>query len=185
MPSMPLYLWNDPENKRYAESYFDTYPGVWRHGDWIQITPRGTAIIYGRSDSTLKRMGVRMGSSEIYSAVEEFPEIVDSLIVGFESADGVYHMPLFVVVKEGVELHEKLKTEINNKIRNNVSPRHVPDEIYAVTAIPRTLNDKKLEVPVKRILMGVPLKDAVNVDSMRNPASLQYFVDLSERYSSD
>jgi acetoacetyl-CoA synthetase len=123
-----------------------------------------------------------MGSSEIYSAVEELPEILDSLIVGFESTDGEYHMPLFVVVREGVEFDENLKMKINHKIRNSLSPRHVPDEIYTVVEIPKTLNDKKLEVPVKRILMGVPSEKAVNVDSMRNPDSIQFFVDLAKKF---
>ena len=182
MPSMPLFLWNDPDGERYSESYFDIYPGVWRHGDWIKITPEGSAIIYGRSDSTLKRMGVRMGSSEIYSAVEDLPEILDSLIIGYEPPGGGYYMPLFVVPAEGVSLDDALKQKINQKIRYSLSPRHVPDDIFSVPEIPRTLNNKKLEVPIKKILMGVPLEKAVNIDSMSNPRSFDYFLELSKKF---
>lgn len=181
MPSLPIYLWNDPENKRYIESYFEVFPGVWRHGDWVKITDRGSAVIAGRSDSTLKRMGVRMGSSEIYGVVDELPEIAESLIVGFENSKGKYIMPLFVVLKEGFEFNDALKNKIRNAIRNALSPRHVPDEIYEVMSVPKTLNSKRLEVPVKKILSGVPLEKAVNVDSMMNPESLKFFQDLSTR----
>jgi acetoacetyl-CoA synthetase len=183
MPSMPLYLWNDQEDQRYIESYFDVYPGVWRHGDWIRFNTDGSSVITGRSDSTLKRMGVRMGSSEIYSAVEDLPEVVDSLIVGYETTGGAYHMPLFIVLKKGIELDEALKTKINKKIRNTLSPRHVPDDIFSVSEVPRTLNNKKLEVPVKKILMGIPADKAVSIDSMTNPQSINYFVDMSKRFS--
>jgi len=178
MPSMPLCLWNDPENTRYRESYFEMFPGAWRHGDWIKITSRGSAVITGRSDSTLKRMGVRMGSSEIYGVVDEIPEVTDSLIVGFEDSKGRYLMPLFVELKEGLELDAALKDKIKTTIRRALSPRHVPDEVYAVPGIPRTLNGKKLEVPVKKILSGISAEKAVNVDSMMNPESLAFFEDL-------
>ncbi|MBC7106011.1 MAG: acetoacetate--CoA ligase, partial [Firmicutes bacterium] len=181
MPSMPLFFWNDPDNRRYLESYFDTYPGVWRHGDWIKITSRGSAVIYGRSDSTLNRMGVRMGSSEIYSAVEDLPEVQDSLVVGVELPGGGYFMPLFVVLREGVTLDEALKQKIREKIRTTLTPRHVPDEIFAVPEVPRTLNMKKLEVPVKKILMGVPVEKAVNVDSMSNPGAIAHYAELAAR----
>jgi acetoacetyl-CoA synthetase len=180
MPSMPLYLWNDPDNSRYIASYFDMYPGVWRHGDWVKFTSRGSGVILGRSDSTINRLGVRMGSSEIYSAVEDLPEVVDSLVIGFETSHGNYLMPLFVVLKDDVELNEDLKKMINTKIRNTLSPRHVPDEIYAIRGVPRTLNAKKLEVPVKKILSGVPVEKAVNVDSMANPDSISFFVELAK-----
>jgi acetoacetyl-CoA synthetase len=183
MPSMPLYLWNDPGNQRYIESYFDMYPGKWRHGDWVKITPRGSAVILGRSDSTINRMGVRMGSSEIYAAVEDLPEVIDSLVIGFESAEGKYLMPLFVVLEEGVELDRTLKTKINKKIRNTLSPRHVPDEIYAVSEVPKTLNEKKLEVPVKKILSGTPVEKAVNIDSMSNPESIEFFTKLAKEFN--
>jgi len=182
MPSMPLFLWNDPDNKRYLESYFDLYPGIWRHGDWIKFASRGSAVITGRSDSTLNRQGVRMGSSEIYSVVEDLPEIADSLIVGFEDSDGEYHMPLFVVLNEGAELDDTLKGKINKSIRTALSPRHVPDSIYAISEVPHTLNGKKLEVPVKKILAGFQTDKAVNVDSMANPGAISYFVDLSEKF---
>jgi acetoacetyl-CoA synthetase len=181
MPSMPLYLWNDPENKRYIESYFEMYPGKWRHGDWMKITPQGSGMILGRSDSTINRLGVRMGSSEIYAVVEDLPEIADSLVIGFESPRGKYLLPLFVVLEEGIDLDDALKGKINQKIRDALSPRHVPDEIYAVPAVPRTLNAKKLEVPVKKILAGMPVEKAVNKDSMSNPESIDFFIDLANQ----
>ncbi len=184
MPSMPLYLWNDSENKRYLESYFEMYPGVWRHGDWVKITERGGAVVLGRSDSTLKRMGVRMGSSEIYAAVEELPEIADSLVVGYNLPNGDYRMPLFVVLKAGAVFDEGMKEKIRKKIRSALSPRHVPDEILEVPEIPKTLNLKKLEVPVKKILSGMPVEKAVNIDSMSNPAAMDYFVEMAQRQDS-
>ncbi len=159
------------------------YPGVWRHGDWVKFTSRGGGVILGRSDSTINRLGVRMGSSEIYAAMEDLPEVVDSLVVGFDTADGNYMMPLFVVLKEGVELNEGLKKKINTKIRSTLSPRHVPDEIYAIADVPRTLNGKKLEVPVKKILTGIPVEKAVNVDSMGNPESIKFYVDFFGKMS--
>ena len=180
MPSMPLFFWNDKDNRRYLDSYFDMYPGVWRHGDWLKVTKRGTAIISGRSDSTLNRMGVRLGSSEIYSAVEELPEVVDSLIIGYEKEGGGYHMPLFVVLREGFVLDESLKAKIGHKLRTTLSPRHVPDDVFAIREVPRTLNGKKLEVPVKRLLQGVPVEKAVNLDSMANRESIGYFVELQK-----
>ncbi|MDQ7781402.1 MAG: acetoacetate--CoA ligase [Desulfomonilaceae bacterium] len=180
MPSMPLYLWNDPDNRRYKESYFEAYPGVWRHGDWVRITSGGSAVIVGRSDSTLKRMGVRMGSSEIYGVVDELPEVLESLIIGYEGPDGHYRMPLFVALKPGFEMNDELKTGIKNAIRKALSPRHVPDEVFAIAEVPKTLNAKKLEVPVKKILSGVPTELAVNVDSMSNPESLEFFVRMAE-----
>ena len=182
MPSMPLFLWNDPDNKRYLESYFDLYPGVWRHGDWIKFTSRGSAVILGRSDSTLNRQGIRMGSSEIYSVVEDLPEIADSLIVGFETGDGEYHMPLFVVLNEGATLDDALKGKINKSIRSALSPRHVPDSIFVISEVPHTLNGKKLEVPVKKILAGSPPEKAVNRDSMANPGSISFFLDLAKEF---
>jgi len=181
MPSMPLYFWNDPEGKRYRESYFEMYPGIWRHGDWVKITPRGSAVIYGRSDSTINRKGIRMGSSEIYRVVEDIPEVLDSLIIGVERAGGAYYMPLFVVLQPGVELDDALKTTIRNKIRANLSPHHVPDEIIAIPEVPRTLNGKKLEVPVKKLFMGAPLEKAISVDSMSNPQVMQYFIEFAKQ----
>ncbi|NQU04212.1 MAG: acetoacetate--CoA ligase [Syntrophaceae bacterium] len=180
IPSMPLYLWDDPDGQRYFKSYFEMYPGLWRHGDWVKVKPRGSAVIVGRSDSTLKRMGVRMGSGDFYSAVEALPEVVDSLIVGFDTAGGSYFMPLFVVTQDGMDLDVDLKVKIREKIRTALSPRHLPDEIYAIDEVPRTLNGKKLEVPVKKILMGFSLGESVNPDSMSNPKSMAYFLGLSK-----
>jgi acetoacetyl-CoA synthetase len=175
MPSMPLFFWNDPGGARYRESYFDTYPGVWRHGDWIKITPQGGAVIYGRSDSTINRGGVRMGTSEIYSAVEGVPEVLDSLVVDVDSL-----MPLFVVLREDAELGEELEDEIRRRIREHCSPRHVPDRIVQVPEVPRTLSGKKLEVPVKKILMGSPPESAASRDSLANPDALDHFVRLGD-----
>jgi acetoacetyl-CoA synthetase len=181
MPSMPLYLWNDAENQRYIDSYFTMYPGKWRHGDWIKITSGGSGVILGRSDSTINRRGVRMGSSEIYNTVEEMTEVLESLVVGFNLPEGEYFMPLFVVLKGDIKLDDTLKVKIRKKIRSNLSPRHVPDEIYSVPEIPRTLNAKKLEVPVKKILSGIPPEKALNVDSMSNPKSINYFLKLGQQ----
>jgi len=181
LPSMPLFFWNDPQEKRYRESYFDVYPGVWRHGDWVKITSSGSAVIYGRSDSTINRKGIRMGSSEIYRVVEDIPEILDSLVVGIERPGGNYYMPLFVVMKPGIELDNTLKAKIRDKIRTSLSPHHVPDEIFAIAEVPRTLNGKKLEVPIKKLFMGVPLEKAISVDSMSNPQAMQYFVEFVHR----
>ena len=181
MPSMPLYLWNDTDDKRYQESYFDMYPGNWRHGDWVKFTPEGSGIILGRSDSTINRFGVRMGSSEIYAAVEELPEVADSLVIGYTANEDDYRMPLFVVPAPDLSLDAALKQKINQKIRSALSPRHVPDEIYAIEEVPTTLNGKKLEVPVKKVLSGIPLEDAVNLDSMSNPQAMDYFVAMAEK----
>jgi acetoacetyl-CoA synthetase len=176
LPSMPLFFWNDPDNIRYQESYFSQYPGIWRHGDWIKITPRGSAIISGRSDSTINRMGIRMGSSEIYRVVESLPEVMDSLIVGVELPHGQYYMPLYVVLREGVMLDEALKARIRTALRTQISPHHVPDEIIEIPEVPRTLSGKKMEVPIKKLLMGVPIEKAASIDAMSNPGSLQYFI---------
>jgi acetoacetyl-CoA synthetase len=182
MPSMPLFFWNDPQGKRYRESYFEMYPGIWRHGDWIKITSRGSAIIYGRSDSTINRKGIRMGSSEIYRVVEDAPEVLDSLIIGVERPGGAYYMPLFVVLKPGFELDDSLKASIRARIRANLSPHHVPDEIIAIPEVPRTLNGKKLEVPVKKLFMGIPLEKAISIDSMSNPQVMQYFIEFARSH---
>jgi acetoacetyl-CoA synthetase len=183
LPSMPLHLWNDPDFERYRASYFDLYPGVWRHGDWIKITDRGSAVIQGRSDSTLNRLGVRIGTSEIYSAIESLPEVRDSLVIGLELPDGGYYMPLFVVLADGVELDDALEQRIKAAIRTNFSPRHVPDAIMAVPAIPRTLSDKKMEVPVKRLFMGVPLEKVANAGATKDPEAIAYFAELARRTS--
>ena len=180
MPSMPIYLWGDEDGSRLRESYFDFYPGVWRHGDWIKITSRGTAVIYGRSDSTINRGGVRMGTAEIYSAVLGLDEVVDALVIDMprEGTDG--WMPLFVVLREGESLDDSLIAEIRRRVREDCSPRHVPDEVRQIAEVPRTLSGKVLEVPVKRILMGTPADQAASRESLANPAALDYFVNLSE-----
>src|SRR6478672_1087403 len=179
MPSMPLYLWGDDDGSRYRASYFDVYPGVWRHGDWIEITWRGTAVIYGRSDSTINRQGVRMGTSEIYRAVQGIPEITDALVVDIPKPGTEGWMPLFVVLADGETLDDELVGEIKRRIRELCSPRHVPDAVYDIAEVPRTLSGKVLEVPVKRILTGTPPEQAASRDSLANPRSLDYFVELA------
>jgi len=179
MPSMPIYLWGDEDGSRYLESYFSVYPGVWRHGDWIELTSRGTAIIYGRSDSTINRGGVRMGTSELYRAVLALDEVVDALAVDVprEGTDG--WLSLFVVLRDGVELDDAILAELKRRVRDDCSPRHVPDEVRAVPEIPRTLSGKILEVPVKRILMGARPEDVASPDSLANPKALDYFALLA------
>lgn len=179
LPSMPVFLWNDPDFKRYRESYFDVYTGVWRHGDWIRITPEGSCVIYGRSDSTLNRGGVRMGTSEFYRVVEDIPEVADSLVVDTSRLGAEGRLLLFIVLREGAQLDDELRAGIRRALSQQLSPRHVPDEIHAVASIPRTLNGKKLEVPVKRVLAGVPVEKAASEDAMSNPESMQFFVDLA------
>jgi acetoacetyl-CoA synthetase len=180
MPSMPVRFWGDDEaQSRYRASYFEHYPGVWRHGDWIEITSRGTAVIYGRSDSTINRSGIRMGTSEIYRAVLGLDEIVDALVVDIPRPGTEGWMPLFVVLREGAKLDGDLRKEIARRIRSQCSPRHVPDEVFAIVEVPRTLSGKVLEVPVKRILMGTPSVQAASRDSLANPTSLDYFVELA------
>jgi len=185
MPSMPLFLWGDDDGSRLHESYFAMYPGVWRHGDWIRITRRGGAVIYGRSDSTINRMGVRMGTSEIYRAALAVDEVLDALVVDIPrpGSDGDSQaelwMSMFVVLREGVALDDELAAQIKRRIREDCSPRHVPNEIRQIEQVPRTLSGKVLEVPVKRILMGTPPEQAASVESLANPASLDYFVQLA------
>ena len=182
LPSMPLYFWNDPLGQRYRESYFATYPGIWRHGDWLQLTSRGSAIISGRSDSTINRKGIRMGSSEIYRVVEDFPEVVDSLVIGVELPAGGYYMPLFVVLKAGQLLSEELITKIKMKIRTTISPHYVPDTIIAIHEVPRTLSGKKLEVPVKKLFLGLPLEKIVSLDTLSNPHALDDFIRIAAQF---
>ncbi len=179
MPSMPLFLWNDPDGRRYRESYFERWPGTWRHGDWIEITDRGSAIITGRSDSTINRGGIRMGTSEIYRAVLAVDEVVDALVVDIPRPGTEGFMPLFVVLREGAALTDDLVARIRSRIREDCSPRHVPDEIHAVAEVPRTLSGKVLEVPVKRILSGESPEKAASKDSLANPAALEPFVELA------
>ncbi|MGV0660967.1 AMP-binding enzyme, partial [Mycolicibacterium pulveris] len=154
MPSMPIRFWNDDDGSRYHSAYFETYPGVWRHGDWITITERGSIVVHGRSDSTLNRHGIRMGSADIYQAVERIPEIAEALVIGAEQPDGGYWMPLFVVLARDAELTDELRDRIKNTIRTEVSPRHVPDEIIVAPGVPHTRTGKKLEVPIKKLFQG-------------------------------
>ncbi len=179
MPSMPVFFWGDPDGSRYRGSYFEHYPGVWRHGDWIEITSRGTAIIYGRSDSTINRSGIRMGTSEIYRAVLDVDAVLDALVVDVPRPGTEGWMPLFVVLREGAELDDALRKEIARRVRERCSPRHVPDEVFQIAEVPRTLSGKVLEVPVKRILMGTPPEQAASRDSLANPAALDWFVELA------
>jgi acetoacetyl-CoA synthetase len=176
LPSMPVCFWGDPDGSRLHDAYFAMYPGVWRHGDWIEMTSRGTAIITGRSDSTINRGGVRMGTSEIYGAVLALDEIVDALVVDVPRAGAESWMALFVVLRPGAELDEALRRAIARRVREDCSPRHVPDDVFAVAEVPRTLSGKLLEVPVKRILSGTPPEQAASRDSLLNPAALDWFV---------
>jgi len=178
IPSMPIYFWNDLDGSRYKESYFEMYPGVWRHGDWIKILPDGSSIIYGRSDSTLNRGGVRTGTSEFYRIVEDLPQVMDSLIVDTGHLGQEGKLILFIVLAEQSELDESLIDKIRKGLRKELSPRHVPDQIYAVPQIPKTLNGKKLEVPVKKILAGVPIGQAINKDAMADPLALEHIEGL-------
>jgi len=182
MPSMPVFFWGDESGERLRDSYFSMYPGVWRHGDWIRITPRGGAVIYGRSDSTINRQGVRMGTSEIYRAAHAVDEVLDALVVDIpaRAGDGELRMLLFVVLAEGVVLDDDLVARIKQRIREDCSPRHVPNEILQIDRVPRTLSGKVLEVPVKRILMGVAPQEAASVDSLADPGSLDYFAELAK-----
>lgn len=180
MPSMPIYFWNDAGDQRYVSSYFELFEGIWRHGDWIRITPRNGLVIYGRSDATLNRGGVRIGTSEVYRAVDKITTVEDSLIICLEKEGGEYYMPLFVKLQKGVTLSEDLTREIKQAIRNEYTPRHVPDEIIAVADIPYTISGKKTESPVKKILMGQPLERAVNKDALRNPQAMDFFIKMAK-----
>ena len=185
MPSMPLFLWGDSDGSRLRESYFEMYPGVWRHGDWVRITPRGGAVIYGRSDSTINRQGVRMGTAEIYRAALAVEEVLDALVVDVTRTRIDAHPPelwmvMFVVLREGATLDDELTAQIKRRIREDCSPRHVPNEIRQIDEVPRTLSGKVLEVPVKRILMGADPQLAASVDSLANPRSLDYFIEMAK-----
>jgi acetoacetyl-CoA synthetase len=193
LPSMPLYFWGDAGNQRYLSSYFDTYPGghgrkpgggdgppdmgpVWRHGDWLKIDPDGACIIFGRSDATINRHGLRMGTSELYSAVEALPEVLDAMVVDLEYLGRESYMPLFVVLREGVALDEAMRARLNNAIKTALSPRFVPNDIFQVAEIPRTLSGKKQELPIKKLLLGQPIDKVVNKDAMANPGCLDWYV---------
>jgi acetoacetyl-CoA synthetase len=200
IPSMPLYFWNDKDHTRYLSSYFDMYPAghgrkpgggdgpadmgpVWRHGDWLQVTSRGSCIIYGRSDATINRHGLRMGTSELYSAVEALPEVLDSMVVDLEYLGRESYMPLFVVLRAGVALDAAMQAKLNNAIKTALSPRFVPNEIFQVPEIPRTLSGKKQELPIKKLLLGQPLEKVVNRDAMANPGCLSWYVQFAEARS--
>jgi acetoacetyl-CoA synthetase len=181
IPSMPLYFWGDEGNARYLSSYFDTYPGIWRHGDWIKIGEDGGCIIYGRSDATINRQGLRMGTSEIYSAVEGLPEVLDSMVVDLEYLGRESYMPLFVVLRSGVPLDNAMRAKINDAIKTSLSPRFAPNDIFQVDEIPRTLSGKKQELPIKKLLLGQPIEKVVNREAMANPGSLDWFVAFAAR----
>jgi acetoacetyl-CoA synthetase len=176
MPSMPVCFWNDPDRERYLDAYFSMYPGMWRQGDFFLVNERGGCFVLGRSDATLNRQGVRIGTAEIYRTVESLPQVVDSIVVNLDLPGGLFFMPLFVKLAEGETLTEELEKELRRRLREENSPRHVPDRVYQVMKIPTTLTGKKMEVPVRKILMGLPLEKAANVSVMAEPEALDYFV---------
>ncbi len=181
LPSMPIFFWNDADGTRYHDSYFDVWPGIWRHGDWVRITPSGGATIYGRSDATINRHGIRMGTADLYAAVEALPEVMDSLVVDLEFLGRDSYMPLFVVLKEGAALDEGLVTRIRDAVKTNLSPRHVPDEVVAIKDVPRTFSGKKLEIPIRKLLLGQPPDKVINRDTMGNPDSIDFFIEFAQR----
>ncbi|KUH79999.1 MULTISPECIES: acetoacetate--CoA ligase [unclassified Mycobacterium] len=181
LPSMPVGFWNDPDGSRYRSAYFEMFPGVWRHGDWITITDHGSVIVHGRSDSTLNRHGIRMGSADIYQAVERLPEVAEALIIGIDQSDGGYWMPLFVVLAGDAELSDDLRDRIKNTIREEVSPRHVPDEIIAAPGVPHTRTGKKLEVPIKKLFQGADAAKVVERSAVDDPDLLDWYVTQRRR----
>jgi acetoacetyl-CoA synthetase len=181
MPCMPVYFWNDPDYRRYLQSYFDVFPGVWRHGDWLLITERDSLVILGRSDATLNRQGVRIGTAEVYRAVDQVDEIRDSLIVNVVLPDGGDYMPLFVVMQPDRELDEHVRGKIVDILRRQCSPRHVPDEIIPVADIPYTISGKKMETPIKRILSGAGVGKIASPGAMRNPHALEFFKAFAQK----
>ena len=182
MPSMPLCFWNDVDGRRYHDSYFDTYPNVWRHGDWLRITPSGGAVVYGRSDATLNRHGHRLGTAEMYRVVEALPEVLDSLVIDIEFLGRPSFMPLFVVLRPGLTLDDGLRERIRVAIRSGLSPRFLPDAIEQVAEVPRTLTGKKQELPVKKLMLGQVLAEVVNPDACANPAAFAWFGDYAQRH---
>ncbi len=170
MPSMPVAFWGDDDGARYRAAYFDQYPGIWRHGDWIEFTERGSSVITGRSDATLNRGGVRLGTSEFYDVLEDVDEVLDSLVVHLEADD---ELLLFVQLRPGAELDDALRSRVATALRTSLSPRHAPDSIVALPSIPRTLTGKKLELPVKRILAGAAVADVVSTDALVDPAAIE------------
>ncbi|MGH8860302.1 MAG: acetoacetate--CoA ligase, partial [Jatrophihabitantaceae bacterium] len=182
MPSMPVMFWNDPDDRRYREAYFDTYPGVWRHGDFVTITDHGSVVMHGRSDATLNRNGIRMGSADIYEAVEQIPEILEAMVIGVDEPDGAYWMPLFVTLQPGTELDDALRARIKTAIREHASPRHVPDEVHAAPGIPHTRTGKKLEVPVKRLLQGAVSGGAFDAGSVDDPTLIDWYMEVGAQH---
>ena len=176
IPSMPLYFWGDVGKQRYLSSYFDMYPHVWRHGDWLKIGRNGGCIIYGRSDATINRHGLRMGTSELYSAVEALPEVLDSLVVDLEYLGRDSYMPLFVVLRDGLTLDAALRSKLVDVIKTALSPRFVPNDIFQVTEVPRTLSGKKQELPIKKLLLGQQIDKVLNREAMANPACLDWYI---------
>ncbi len=185
LPSMPLYFWGDKQNKRLTESYFETFPGVWKHGDWIEFTDYGGSVIYGRSDATINRRGLRLGSSEIYRAVESLSEVLDSVVVDLEYLNRESNMTLFVVLYPGLALSDSLKEKISGAIKNSISARFIPDRIIKINEVPRTLSGKKLEVPIKKLLLGSDPKTVVNRESMANPSSFEFFVSYAKNQTTE
>ncbi len=183
MPSMPVMFWNDPDGSRYRDAYFDTYPGIWRHGDFVTITDRGTVVMHGRSDATLNRNGIRMGSADIYEAVEQIPEITEAMVIGIDRPDGGYWMPLFVTLEPGAELDDALRARIRDAIRTHTSPRHVPDDVFAAPGIPHTRTGKKLEVPVKRLLQGSVAGAAFDAGSVDDPELIDWYLQVGAQHS--
>jgi len=181
MPSMPLRFWNDPDNRRYLETYFQEFPGVWRHGDFFRIDAQGRCFVLGRSDATLNRYGIRIGTAEIYRTLALLPEVQDALIVNLDLPAGGFFMPLFVKLAPAVELDANLEGRIRDTLRREYTPRHVPDKIYRVPGIPYTLTGKKMEVPVRRILMGVPPEKAANRSGVSDPDTLDFFIAYAQR----
>lgn len=175
MPSMPLYFWNDPDGSRYRDSCFAVYPGVWRHGDWMKVTSHGSLVISGRSDSTLNRNGVRLGSAEIYSVLDTVPQVADAMMVGAELPDGGYWLVLFIVLAGETVPTDDLTRKIADAIRAQASPRHVPDDIIAVAALPHTRTGKRLEVPAKRLIQGHPLAQVASPDAVDDYPALARF----------
>jgi acetoacetyl-CoA synthetase len=191
LPSMPLKFWNDPGDARYRASYFETYPDnfdgsgrgpVWRHGDWLKVNPDGSCVIFGRSDATINRHGLRMGTSELYSAIEALPEVLDSMVVDLEYLGRDSYMPLFVVLRDGFALDESMRGKINKAIEAGLSRRFLPNDIFAVTEVPRTLSGKKQELPIKKLLLGQPVEKVINRDAMSNPGCLDWYLDFAKRY---
>ena len=179
MPSMPVAFWNDPDGTRLREAYFDTYPGVWRHGDWVRVTSRGSYVIYGRSDSTLNRGGVRMGTADFYAVVEGFDQVADSLVIDTtELGADQGQLLCFLVLAPGVTLAD-IEPQLRRTLRSELSPRHVPDRFIVIDEVPRTLSGKKLEVPVKKILAGVPADQSVSKEALQNPEALAPFLEMA------